>query len=162
MDMKTSKQTYIKINHTQHTDITREATQDEWDADDLMHSHSFDGYSIGDKDWWDFIINDYDPNKTYYMVYVLYGTGDTFHHEDNCICMVELFDNAEDANALCHAIEKNDAKNDRVTCDYSYNIKVKLPSGRKYETSASSWTGYFECFESANVEAVVLNEHYKY
>lgn len=144
----------IKIEKTTHTEITREANpNDEWDGDDQEHFHTFHGFSIREQHgYWDFILdNKPNSNQMYYLVYVLHTTGDSFHHESGCLCMIQFVDNIEDAVYIRNAIREN-SKNESFDC-----LKLTLPHSKKeIEIGVSSWKGYFDRFQSVDIEQLQL------
>jgi hypothetical protein len=151
----------IKIQYSCHTEITREATEDEWDADDSRHTYSFEGtFSLSDNNLsFDFILNTPpEMDKDYYLVYVTYSTGDTFHHEEGCMCMVEFLDNCEDAVALRNALKKDyDAYDSNEYSPRAYSFEMTLPkSGREIHVSTGTWKGYFESMDSINIQSMRL------
>jgi len=107
---------YISVNHSQHPEVTRVAdASDEWDADDLSHSHSFDGYktTLNDNRYWDFILTENPNQKPLYLVYVLHSSCDSFHREDGCMCKVSLVNKYEDAVKIRTAILKHERDRDK-------------------------------------------------
>ena len=151
---------YIAINHQQYSDITREATRDEWDADDTSTTHSFNGYRIipTDEKYWDFILP-FNPNKKdLYLVNVIYSSGDSFHRDDGCLCMVSLVDNCEDAVKIRDAIKKDNDTKDRHDCKSS-QLKVKLSNGKVEDIYCGTWQGYFESVKSVDIETLNFYEN---
>lgn len=139
----------IKVIADTHCVVTREG-HGEWDADDLSWSTTIRGFDVGRNE------NDYDffvdpPIKShYYLVYVTYSTGDSFHHEEGKVCYVELVDTFEEAEAISDAIEK-DYRNNK---DGFGLLKVKLPTGKKVEVYPGTWKGYFERLSSVDIETI--------
>ncbi len=144
-------QYYVKILKKSNTEVTREATEEMWDGDDLQHYHTFNGIERGSEMNWDFILNEpIEENATYYLIYVLHSAGDSFHSESGCLCMVQFVKDYEDAVAIRNAIN-NDLKVE------GYSIKLTLPkSGKEIQICTSSWKGYFEHLESINIETLTL------
>ena len=146
---------WLKVEYESRTDVTRHSDPDErWDGDDLAHSQYINGYSVHDKDVYGETFpmkGKPDLNKTYWLVYVNYSTGDSFHHETGCITFVDVFENANDADALARILEKDYENKDK----YDYKpLNVKLPSGFEKEIYTGTWKGYFERLESVRVEAI--------
>lgn len=142
----------VRIDKISRQHVTREKDPDErWDADDLDWDHDIQGFSVvGEKDCWDFVMSDDPKGKTLHLVYVLYSTGDSFHHEENVICLVGLYEDIEDAMTVMDALEKDYEKDDS-----RLPVTVKLPKRGVEETIATStWKGYFENLNSVNVVAV--------
>ncbi len=150
----------IKIDKTSRQHVTREADPNErWDGDDTDWEHDIHGFSVsGEKDYWDFVMKNDPKGKTLYLVYALYSTGDSFHHEENVICLVGLYEDESDAIAVVDAIELDYKKNE----DSFEPVKVKLPKKGVEETIATStWKGYFESLSSINIEPVTESSNRK-
>jgi hypothetical protein len=144
----------IHIHKNSYSEITRESDpESEWDGDDLENSHSFEGFSlVKDKGkYWDFVLHELPKkNVPYYLVYVLHSSGDSFHHESGCLCMVQFVNEYEDAVAIRDAISK-DVKMD------GYSVNLTLPkSGMEIRISTGTWKGYFDRLESVNIETLFL------
>lgn len=149
---------YVRILHEDHSTITREGTG-EWDGDDIDHEHFFYGFEVSKENkFWDFILNEDPTGKEYYLVYVLYSTGDSFHTENNCLCMLEFLDSYEDARTLVIAIETDDRNYTKDTDGYPHkSLEIKLPkSGRTISVNTGTWKGYFEHFSSVRMEKMTL------
>lgn len=142
----------VKINKISRQHVIREKDPDErWDADDLAWDHDIQGFSVvGEKGYWDFVMENNPKGKTLYLVYALYDTGDSFRHEENEICLVGLYEDETDAVAVMEALELDYKKNE------SFNpIKVRLPKKGVEETiGTSTWKGFFERLRSINIEPV--------
>jgi hypothetical protein len=142
---------YLKIDYQSYTDVTRHRDPDEkWDADDLAHSQSINGYSTHTnlKGGWDFVLSKKPSAKQpFYLVYVNYSTGDSFHHETGCIEFVDVFESEKDGDALVDMLDKDYAKFKKADRHDYTPLKVKLPSGVEREIYTSTWKGYFERLE---------------
>lgn len=145
----------IKVHHTTQTETTREADPNEpWASDDLSHTHSFDGYNVypvNEKKYWDFIFKTAPKKSDLYLVYVLHSAGNSFHYEEGCCCFVGLYSNLEDAIKVRVAIKQNADKNE------SMQIPIKLSDGSIENIYTGTWNGYFERFESVNIETLRFN-----
>jgi len=145
---------WLKVEYDSYTDVTRHADPDErWDGDDLAHSQDIHGYSIVDKDVYGETFPMYvepDKNKTYWMVYVNYNTGDSFHHETGCICFVDVFEDANDAEYLAKILDKDAEKK-----DHNFKpVQVKFPNGMVKDVCTSTWKGYFESLQGVHVRSL--------
>lgn len=143
---------HIKINHTQHTEVTREGTG-EWDGDDIEHSHDFNGFRVvKSNDIWDFILNKHPRNNEHYLVYVLYSTGDSFGSENNCLSMIAFEAEYMDAKAVRDAIEA-DYIEYRKSGEYGYKpLEIVLPKSKRTITvGTGTWKGFFEGMNSVNL-----------
>lgn len=158
---------YIKIDHEDHTEVTREAdrSEDSWDADDISHSHTINGFNITEENKnWDFILTADPKGKTLYLVYALYHTGDSFHYEDNVISFVSLQEAEEDAVVIAKAIETDYKAYKDNGRDFGYKpLEVRLPISGKTETiCVGTWKGYFEGLGEVRIEAVTASKHRRF
>lgn len=144
----------IKIEKQHYVDVTRQAERTEWDADDIAHEYTIDGYSVVKKnEFYDFILDEDPKGKTLYFVYAVYDTGDSFHREDNVMCEVGLYEHEEDAQAVMVALEKD--YKDSKTRELFDPIEVALPRRGIVETVATStWKGHFERLREICIEPV--------
>jgi hypothetical protein len=144
----------VKIDIISDNCVTREANpEDRWDVDDLDWNHDIRGFKVVEKkEYWDFVMENNPKGKSLYLVYVLYNTGDSFHLEENLICLVGLYEDVDDAKTVMHAIKSDYTKNS----EKFYPIDVNLPKKGTTETiCTASWKGYFTSLNSVNLEQIV-------
>lgn len=102
--------------------------------------------------------------KDYYLVYVTYSTGDSFHHEEGSVNFIELFETREKAEQLAKLIEEHYSFSDneqrwneqkkKPPKGYSqFNLIYHNEEGREMSLHVG-WTGYFERLTSVTVEKV--------
>ena len=151
--------TDIEIINNYHTEITRERnTDDEWDADDTSKTNNIEGFKVVKKDdkWKQVDLTvpfEINAEKTYYLVYVIYSTGDSFSHHSGNIDYIEMYETYAMAEATLEMIENaNKVKNK----DDSYSIEILNNAGVMYKISSSAWTGYFERLEHVQIDRVQL------
>lgn len=147
---------YIKINKISFAGVTREHdSNDEWDGDDLRHEHSFEGFEVVEKNpeyEWDFILPK-PPGDCLYLVCAYYSTGDSFHHEENCLEMVYLTDNNIDAMAILRALEINYIEFEKTQKLDFKPLVIHLPvSNIDINIATSTWKGYFEQLNRIQIE----------
>jgi hypothetical protein len=152
----------VYIPHAHCEEIIRERDpEDEWDNDDTCHNYSFYGeLKLTDiKDYWqrwDFILTE-KPKEgdLFFLVNVYYDTGDSFHRENNVLCMIGLYKDVKDAQAVKEAIEKDMKENkDSFDC-----VEIELPvEKRKESIGINSWKGYFESFKYADIEILTFRD----
>jgi hypothetical protein len=110
-----------------------------------------------------------EKGEQYYLVYAVYSTGDSFHHEEGCVAFVDLFKTAEKAEACAKAINDHYLLTDNGD-QYPYKTAAQLkklrPKGYSewtvpykneadVETTAhTSWCGYFDRLTNVVVERV--------
>lgn len=135
-------------------EVTREATEDQWDYDDTHTSHSVRGISFTLKDYEDSLDLDYEPivGKDYYLLWATYSTGDSFHTETGCIVFIDLFKNKEDANECVKTLKQNS------TGEYVYSTTLKSGNGKPW-TFSIPWNGFFESLEEIHVEKFTMKRN---
>ena len=104
------KVTYITVVDDSYTEVTDEADpNDEWSADSTDTSHYIWGIKIHPKYGNIECSFDVVPNKTYYLLYYLYGSGSSFGTDSGQIEFVCLYQDKKLADKSCQAL--NDAYN---------------------------------------------------
>lgn len=83
--------------------------------------------------------------ETYYFVYVLYNTGDSFGNASGKLAEIGVYDSVEKANHISALIQQN-ANSD------SYKVFKDMDG---LPVSTSRWKGYFEDFSSVNTVPLV-------
>lgn len=138
----------LVIDQSTETTVTREATEDRWDADDLQHSTTIHGFRVvTTKDgYFDFVVAE-PLRDSYYLVCVEYSTGDSFHHETGRMALVALLETREGADTVIDAIRRH-PKN------YSFTVAVEGQS----LTISTEWVGYFERIEAVYATEVSRTE----
>ena len=143
---------HFKVNYNSYTDQTRESyDDDEWDRGDTETTiNSINGFEI---------INDKYPNdgmvifepeydRSYFLLYVIYGTGASFGIDAGNVWFVDLYKNMETAQANLKII-KNHGEDFSITL-LSEHEDDKIT---KYQTSAP-WIGYFEWLEDVCIAEI--------
>ena len=143
--------TMIRVICDTHFEVTREKDPDDPWSQDSRYGHStILGISVSE-DAADLTV--YFPikyGKVYYLVSVVYNTGDSFHTVDGCIEHVELFTDPDRAAAMAKAIADH-AHSGKP----SKELDLFTDSGAKYRGYVP-WIGYFESFVEARVTPVAL------
>lgn len=146
----------IYIINDKHTEVTKEKNPNErWDGENTMTSNHIRGFEvIGPDDKWrtiDISVPfDIDRDKTYYLVSVIYSTGDSFNHHEGVIDYIEMYENEEMAIATRDMIENSYKSKDK---EEKYSVEILNNSGTPYKISAS-WVGYFERLEEVRIDCV--------
>jgi hypothetical protein len=142
---------YIKVNYSDRERVTRQRDPDEqWDGDDTEHDIHVNGIKPGTAGDFDVIVKG-PKQRSYYLVWARYGTGDSFSKEDGCITFIHACKTRQDAEFLLSKVEQSG----RQRKDSAGSTSVKLPSGDNC-TFYTVWNGYFESFEGAEFEAFDL------
>lgn len=135
----------ITVVYDTYTEITREADPDErWDGDNTYEHHTIHGVKHVDK-WGDvYVTFTPEKNKTYYLLYVLYNAGDSFHREENRISFINLYESYECAELNKKRIEEQGR-------NYTFNLVTE--EGKEYKLS-NPGNGYFERITRVEIEEV--------
>lgn len=142
-----------KVLYDSWTEVTRESnSNDQWDRDDTDTSHSINGFKIVDKDnYFDDSINfDAEYDRPYFLLYVLYSTGDSFGHDGGQILFLGLFENMETAQRNLERIRNHSSEGDKFSMDLIAEDGDKLV---KYQIHVP-WVGFFENLEDVCIENV--------
>jgi hypothetical protein len=151
-----------KIEHTSYTNVTREADpEDRWDADDLDTTWDISSNIIESDDKFPDIVVPFklELDKNYYLVYVIYNTGDSFHHHSGYSCnFIELFSDKNKAENLVKLIKQqnkdyNDNQKNLGENAYSFSYKDELDNNK---IISCDWNGYFESIQSCEVQTMNL------
>lgn len=115
---------------------------DEWYQDDLAYESNIYGYELLDEDSYGDFYLDAAPKMgdSFFLVYVRYSTGDSYHQETGRTALVALLEKEEDAVFLAEDVRSNTGEDFKPR-------KILLPSGRELEYYQGQWRGYFERIE---------------
>jgi len=147
----------FSLNYSDHGSSYRDAGTGNWDHS-WEESHSYEYHSAeivtGGYGEVDLFPGDaeVEVGDEIYMVYVSYGTGDSFGHASGCHEHLWAFSDRKRAYRLAEVLEE-DAK---VNPDYDYDHKPLEFEGVPINTN--SWKGYFERFEEAGVEHLIVKK----
>jgi len=161
----------VEIIDSNQTNVTRERDpDDEWSRDDLQHYTTITGVrtaNSGTNYMYDVVVPfEIIPEKDYYLVYVEYSTGDSFHHEKGLVRYIDLFETREKAEKLAKQIKEHydlssnnpeirwNKKPYKPPKNYSEWQFTYLNEEDKEVVCQVSWTGYFESLSSVNVKKV--------
>ena len=150
------KVTYINVVDEAYTDVTQEADpEDEWSGESTDTSHNIQGIKLG-KNYGDVECSfEVVPGETYFLLYYLYSTGDSFGTASGQIEFVGLYNDLKLAEKSCKALNtfnKRDPNNPRKTIGNPITIWNDL--GQPYRESVAD--DFFGGFDGADVAAVQL------
>jgi hypothetical protein len=114
--------------------VTREATESEWDGDDLAYDHEIEGW-VQTKDGPYRI----DPDKPAWAVYVVYTTGNSFHHKTGVMEVMMV-------NQVEEMAQKNVEVFKEAEKSGSYYVDLFLDDGTTFQLSNPCF-GYHEHVE---------------
>ena len=166
----------IRIIDKCYTYVTRQSDpNDSWDQDDTGTSHNIVGIEIATVGgYYDISVPfDIEQGKEYFLVYGIYSTGDSFHHEEGSITYVDLFQTHEKAMECVHRLEEHHRVHVGLETYYPNKKREKPPKGyvdytcvlmddseKEYKFHVP-WHGYFERLSSLEVIPVSLTSYYK-
>ena len=138
MDEKIS----VNVEVSRSATVTRKGTG-EWDGDDLDHYHDIRG-------WYREESGPYriDPSKQAYAVYMVYSTGDSFHHESGIIEVMMVNQDFEKAEQNVEAIKKACESGEEQS-----SIKLLTDDGTVVRLSNPA-AGYFERLQDADCVSI--------
>ena len=155
----------VRVVDDEHCEVTREAEPGErWDNDDVSYDHYIKGIKLVDHNEYGDIDLGYKPEegKLYYLLYVTYSTGDSFHREDGRISFVDLYRTREEAEENVklmreHYEKARDRRFERIKKEKfnPYSVELKNHEGNVFSFHCP-YVGYFERLSSIEVESVYL------
>src|ERR1035441_933460 len=142
------KVTYINVVDDSYVDVTDEADpNDKWSADSTSESHSIRGIQIAQR-YGDIEYSfDVVPNKTYYLLYYLYGTGSSFGTDTGKIEFVCLYHDKLLAEKSCDALNNHYNRKKNTNRPLTNSITIWNELGQPYVESVTN--DYFGGFEGA-------------
>lgn len=143
----------IEIIDDSYTEQNREANDDDdWDRGDTDTSHNIVGFRAApetDNKYYDLAVA-FNPkdNVTYYVLYAVYTTGDSFGRDDGSnIEYIGFYteDELPIANENMHKVERSTENRP---------LKLKTPDGHKTFDQLKPWAGYFEHLDYVNIASI--------
>jgi len=147
----------IQVEDDAYCSETSEADpNDSWDRADTSTSHSVEGFRAADEKegkYFDLVVP-YEPefDKTYYLLYVVYSTGDSFgHDEGSSIEYIGFYKESEldTAHENKRTIEQFE--------DDTYHVMLRDPTGKEFQQH-TPWRGYFEHLDYVEIKEVTRLE----
>lgn len=157
--MKNKTMTYIKVLTRQETRETSTPNpNDEWDRADTETTWYIDGIekvtALGYKDVE--VAFDVKEGQEYYLVSVIYSTGDSFGHDENhSIEHIGLYEHRTMAEENAQRIRDHDNGYGRYSHVAEGALLLLSPSGTEYKMG-TPWHGYFESLGYIEVTPVSL------
>lgn len=145
----------IVIGEQTCSHVTRERTPGErWDADDLEYNTTYSGFHVVDTGFYDLAVP-FEPqmDKTYYLVYGIYSTGDSFHHETGRTEIVSFHEDVTEAEIVAaHLVQQYEKQKNASNTQWSIDI---VANGQLFSFHAP-WLGYFESLEEIVVHPIQM------
>lgn len=160
----------INIISKKSTYVTREATQDKWDRDDTSSDWAVNGIELVPEEHGSADLYAKFPvkiNKTYWLVYAIYSTGDSFGRDENgSLEEIEIYEDETMAWDCAREIRKHADMYSAIERSYrlkmkkpkdfdSYTVKVIGGDGKEMEVH-TPWNGYFESLSYVEVIPVTV------
>ena len=123
-------------------------------GDRTYTNHSIKGIEISKNNYCEFeTCFDIPENsdKTYYLVYVNYDTGDSFGRDEGKISFIDLYETFSKAEDTAKRIRVHYNTNKELYVDEKYSLTVIAENGKEYNI-CPSWMG---CFERLNYIVVL-------
>jgi hypothetical protein len=154
--MEKNNLVYVEIDYDSYTDTTREGDPEaEYDGDDTETSTTVNGVRhVKESGFWDLIVNyPLDRSKNYYLLYVVYSTGDSYNHDEGKVVFIDLYEDVKVADEAAKILEKT---YDITEYNYKFPKHVDIPDskGGINHLYAGPWIGYFSQFTEAVVKKV--------
>lgn len=135
----------IEIIDDSYQEETRESGDDGWDRGDTSTSHNIVGFHAApesENKYYDLAVP-FNPKEdvTYYVLYAVYSTGDSFGHDSGSSVEYIGFyteDELDIANENMRKVENSTKDND------NWSVELKTPNGHKTFDQHTPWIGYFE------------------
>lgn len=161
----------INIISKKSTYVTREATRDKWDRDDTSSDWDVLGIRQVSEEEGNAELYAKFPigiNKTYWLVYAVYSTGDSFGRDENgSLEEIEIYEDETMAWDCAREIRKHADMYSAFERTYSrpkmkkpkdfdsYTVKVIGGDGKEIEVH-TPWNGYFESLSYVEVRPVTI------
>ena len=134
--------TELFLKTKSYTDITRRATEPEWDRDDTSTSWTFGPIYLQDRGSCENFQTNFDvkAGDVVYVVVAVWSTGDSFGHDDgSCSEVFGSFKTYEEAEKFKTELENVSTK------DYDFTFKI---GDRDVYVP---WVGYFESLDYVEI-----------
>jgi hypothetical protein len=156
---KQPKKTEIHILDKTYEHIVEHGDGKEWGRRDCTHTeHNIRGIEIADKYPTMTVPFKVIHNTPYYLLYVLYQTGDSFGYDTGRIEFVDLYRKVEHATKNRDFILEHYKKHKDNYSDgfgNKFNLILYRTPSKSYEIYVP-WMGYFERLESVEFQTVFL------
>jgi hypothetical protein len=148
------------IDDTHQCDTSEVDPDDNWSRADTDTSHSIEYIKIvDDKDYNDLVVPfKIDSQKNYFLLSVVYSTGNSFGHDGGQISFIELYSDLELAEQNRKEIEEHNHNfSDTYHSSKKNELKITNQAGKTYQCYCC-WIGYFERVEDVRIDTVRVLE----
>jgi hypothetical protein len=142
------KYTNVYVVDNSYSHVTQEADPDDaWSADSTSTDHNILGLTFKNNGNFLNVPFKIEASKSYFLLYVIYSTGNSFSNHDGAIDFIELYEDYDSALRASKIIQRDRSAD--------YNIEIFNSLGFKYKISCS-WKGYFENLQDVCIKEVKL------
>lgn len=143
----------FKVDYDQYSiAVSDPDPNDQWDKADVERTTSINGIIPVQEGYYDVIALD-DNAEQYYLLYVVYETGDSFHRDSGVVEFVDLHSDYDIAIANANKIRQHYEQDDD-----KFSVTLTDDAGATF-TQHCPWTGFFERVQDIIVEPVrVINK----
>lgn len=145
----------IEVIDDSYQESSREASDDGWDRGDTDTSHNIVGFRAApesDNRYYDLAVP-FNPKEdvTYYVLYAVYSTGDSFGSDRGSSVEYIGFYTEEELPVAQENLRKVEAS---TKGNDNWSITLKTPNGHKTFEQHTPWVGYFESLDYADIASV--------
>lgn len=140
------------VDDSYSTETSEPDPDNSWDRASTSTDHNILGFKAApesNEKYYDILIP-YAPlfEERYYLLYVVYSTGDSFgHDEGSSIEYIGFYKSSQLDIARENKCKINDFARNTTN---SYSVKLKSPEGKVFD-QAVPWKGYFESMDSMEI-----------
>lgn len=142
------------VDDSHETNLGGSEPDYQWTRDSTSTSHNIRGIKLSKAG--DLEVS-FKPiiGQTYFLLYVLYSTGDSFGHDSGNIEFIGLYRTDEVAKRNAERIRKSREDYEKKCDVASFSVELETGAGKLYKTN-TPWNGYFESLEDV-VSVTVIN-----
>lgn len=146
----------IVIDRVRCIETSEVDPDDSWSRASTEEEHDIRGIKLSEGGYGDIDVPfTVESNKSYYLVAVYYNTGDSFGHDENKVCFIDLFSTEEKAKDAVKRIEENNESYNKWTDKKSGALVIKREDDADLKLY-TSWQGYFESMNTCEIHVVEL------
>lgn len=153
--------TYINLDIKQYTEnLGGQDDNDSWSRDSTNTVNEIGTeFTVSNKQGYNDIAVDFpiEPNKDYYLLYVEYGTGDSFGSDGGQLELIDVYEDLGVATEQLNKIELDYKIYQKNTYKADYNVTLTLGNGKEVKLSCP-WKGYFESLEYVQIQTIRLKQ----
>lgn len=144
------------VDHETSQNLGGRHDDDDWSRDSYSTNHNIVGFRCAaesENRYYDLTVPYYpEDNTTYYVLYAVYTTGDSFGQDPGRgVEFIGFYtkDQLDVAEENMREIEVDDGKRNE-----NWNVTLKTPDGQKTFKQHCGWKGYFESLDYVDIAGV--------